>query len=127
MGVIMVYKPTYIWGPHPVTLLVNSLFCCFSCIRKGFLVATRREIKIIYIHLPSGKHTKFAIENGSEIVDIPIEHGDVPSFFLCLPGKVLTLPYPSIIINQFLPLVALFSLERIESWLYKIGLELHWN
>ena len=25
-----------------------------------------------------------------EIVEFPIEHGDLPSFFVCLPGRVST-------------------------------------
>jgi hypothetical protein len=30
-----------------------------------------------------------AIENGSvEIVDLPIKHGDFPSFFVCLPEGI---------------------------------------
>ena len=32
--------------------------------------------------------TNIAIENGIFTVDIPIEHGDFPQFFVCLPGRV---------------------------------------
>ena len=46
--------------------------------------------------LPSGKRTKFAIENDPvKIVDLPSykmdENGDFPSFFVCLPGRVTTM------------------------------------
>ena len=41
--------------------------------------------------LPSG-YVKIAIEHGPFIVDLPIENGDFPYFFVCLPeGKTVVL------------------------------------
>ena len=35
--------------------------------------------------LPSGKHSKKLLKMTIEIVDFPIENGDFPEFFVCLP------------------------------------------
>jgi hypothetical protein len=35
--------------------------------------------------LPSGKHIKKPLKIVIEIVDLPMKHGDFPSFFVCLP------------------------------------------
>ena len=39
--------------------------------------------------IPGLVNIQQAIENGPvEIVDLPTKHGDFPSFFACLPGRV---------------------------------------
>ena len=43
--------------------------------------------------LPSG-YVKIAIEHVPFIVDLPIHNGDVPSFFVGLPGRVCHVPHP---------------------------------
>ena len=39
--------------------------------------------------IPSGKLTKKLLQLAMEIVDLPVEHGDFPSFFRCLDLRVI--------------------------------------
>jgi hypothetical protein len=45
---------------------------------------------VVSLKLPSG-YVKIALKMAIEIVYLPIEHGDFPSFFVCLPGWVCNL------------------------------------
>ena len=53
-------------------------------------LALRTTVKGRELPLPSGKFTKSYWKLPIEIVDLTIQNGDVPLFFVCWPGRVFS-------------------------------------
>ena len=60
-----------------------------KCLAELSIARSDVEGRSHFIVLPSG-HVKIGIfQMAISFVDLPIENGDFPSFFVCLPGRVI--------------------------------------
>ena len=67
------------------------------------------------IYIPSGNLLHSYWKWPIEIVDLPIKNGDVPQFFVCLPGRVVQSPKKSLCSLADLPSNVRKSIRR-HSW-----------